>query len=115
MTSGVFSLYGASCEITAPGMAKPVSTKPEELAEVKLDAVAYPNPFADQFSVNITSASDEHVSIKVYDLTGRLLESRTLGASELKTVKFGETYPAGVYNIIVAINDQVQTLRIIKR
>ncbi len=39
-----------------------------------------PNPFNEQIAVIINSAIDEELNIKVYDLTGKLIE-------EIRTVK----------------------------
>jgi hypothetical protein len=39
-----------------------------------------PNPFNEQIAVTINSAIDEECNIKVYDLTGKLIE-------EIRTIK----------------------------
>jgi hypothetical protein len=107
MTSGVYSLYGDGCEITAPASAREKQTP--------FNAVAYPNPFADGFAINVTTTTDELVGVKVYDMTGRLLESRNHDLGQMETLQIGQRYPSGVYNVIVTQGTEVKTLRVIKR
>ncbi|HLA54583.1 MAG TPA: T9SS type A sorting domain-containing protein, partial [Flavobacterium sp.] len=76
---------------------------------------AYPNPFADNVSIDIRTASAEKVNVKVYDMTGRLLEVLDTDVSEVNTLQIGDRYPSGVYNVIVSQGDEVKTLRVIKR
>jgi hypothetical protein len=53
--------------------------------------------------------------VKVYDMTGRMLEHKEVPVTEMQTLQVGERYPAGVYNVIVTQGDQAKTLRVIKR
>ncbi|RYZ52285.1 MAG: T9SS type A sorting domain-containing protein, partial [Sphingobacteriales bacterium] len=102
--------YGKTCTVIAPGLSRPSTP-----VAVGFKAVAYPNPFADNFSLNVTTASDDNISVKVYDMTGRLLETRIVNADEIKSLELGDSYPAGVYNVIVGQSTEVKTLRVIKR
>jgi len=76
---------------------------------------AYPNPFADNVSIDVKTASAEKVNVKVYDMTGRLLEVLDTDVSEVNTLQIGDRYPSGVYNVVVSQGDEVKTLRMIKR
>jgi hypothetical protein len=76
------------------------------------DAVAYPNPFDNAFEVKVTSPSEKTVEVKVYDMTGRLIEARQGKEGD---ISLGENYPSGVYNVVVSQDGQVKTLRVIKR
>jgi hypothetical protein len=109
MTSGVMSTWGEGCEITAPASLREMEAKPG------FTAVVYPNPFAETFGINIVTASEEDITVKVYDMTGRLLESRNESLLDMQTMQVGERYPSGVYNIIVSQGVDVKTLRVIKR
>jgi hypothetical protein len=51
----------------------------------------------------------------MYDMTGRLLETREVAPSEVKALQLGDRYPSGVYNVIVTQGENVKTLRVIKR
>jgi hypothetical protein len=116
MTNGVYSPYGSSCTITAPG----ATTRAVDVAEAPakatpMVAVAYPNPFVSTFSINVNTNATGKVAVKVYDMTGRLLESNTFDAADMDALQMGERYPSGVYNVIVMQGGSVETLRVIKR
>lgn len=114
MTKGVFSDFGEPCEITSPGAAS--ARFEEQLVEkTEFGAIAYPNPFADSFSIEVTTSMTETINVKMYDMTGRLLESADIAPSEASAIKLGEKYPSGVYNVIVSQGEVVKTLRVIKR
>ena len=79
-------------------------------------AVAYPNPFAQNFRLDLTTSSDETVEVKVYDMVGRLVESGKLSTlSEVAAQEIGNNYSSGVYNVIVTQGANAKTLRVIKR
>src|SRR5690606_17118185 len=99
--------YGKTCTIKVPGSVR--------MKAVEFNAVAYPNPYSEGFNIDITTSNSDQVSVKVFDMAGRLLEDRTATVSQTETVTLGERYPAGVYNVIVTQNDDVKTLRVIKR
>ena len=83
--------------------------------QVAFAAVGYPNPFNSEFNLDVRTASESQISIKVYDITGRLLEMKNMEVSELAAGGIGANYPSGVYNIIVSQGQDVVTLRMIKR
>jgi hypothetical protein len=78
-------------------------------------AVAYPNPFANNFMINVTTSTKENINIKVYDMVGRLIEQRNVNTNELETTTIGDRYPSGVYNVVVTQGEDVKTLRVVKR
>jgi hypothetical protein len=113
MTKGHFSGYGDACEITSPGAAARFEVAPK--TENAFAAIAYPNPFADNFSIDVTTSLTETITVNMYDMTGRLLETREVAPSEVKALELGDRYPSGVYNVIVTQGENVKTLRVIKR
>ena len=78
-------------------------------------AIAYPNPFATNFAINLRSINTAEVRLAIYDMTGRLLETRTIKADVLSNQAIGERYPAGVYNVIVSQGENTQTIRVVKQ
>jgi hypothetical protein len=90
-------------------------TTKTELAENPFAVVAYPNPYSDIFKLDFTSSSEDKVSILVYDMIGKLLEKREVQSSEMNTEEIGNSYPSGVYNVIVTQGENVKTLRVIRR
>ena len=111
MTSGQWSPLSDACLITAPSAAR----QDVKTNAVPFNAVAYPNPFADTFQIELTTSAEANVDVKVYDMTGRMLEQKSVSASEMQTLQVGERYPAGVYNVVVTQGEQAKTLRVIKR
>jgi len=103
--------YGKTCSIVTPPSEKIDSAGIKNVFSV----VAYPNPFADNFNIDVTTANTVKVNMKVYDMTGRLLEVKDVEVSEMKTLQTGANYPSGVYNVIVSQGEEVKTLRVIKR
>ncbi len=103
-TSDAAGPYGKTCSLTVPGGVRLVSKT--------IDATAYPNPFASEFSIELQGSESAHTAVKIYDMTGRLLESSIFDTSE---IKLGQSYPAGVYNVIVTQGDFAKTLRVVKR
>jgi len=117
MTTGYYSLPGEGCQITAPAaVARIGNTETDnDTEEIAFEAKAYPNPFSGSFSLKVTTASESDFSIKVYDMTGRLIEDRKAAPSDVQTLTLGESYPAGVYNVIILQGESVETLRVIRR
>ena len=116
--NGVFGPFGKICGLTTPVTitTRDVVDGTNELSEVKgFKVVAYPNPFAENFKLNLSSSSDEKVQIRVYDMLGKLIEDKQVAATEIASVEVGVNYPSGVYNVVVSQASDTQTLRVIKR
>ena len=77
--------------------------------------VVYPNPSSENFNFNLSTSSEEKVSVVVYDMTGKLVDSREVAPTEVSELQLGDRYPSGVYNMIVTQGDNTKTLRVIKR
>ena len=113
---------GKDCNILVPGGSggRPIdpitrTTVGSDNAMGEFKAVAYPNPFATNFAINLRSNSTSEVSLAIYDMTGRLLETRTVKADGLSNQSIGDRYPAGVYSVIVTQEKQTQTIRVVKQ
>ncbi len=117
----IYGFYypGKDCNILVPGGAPIV---PFTRADVdsnnsmgEFKAVAYPNPYGESFALNLISNSTSPVSIAIYDMAGRLLETREFKFEKLASQKLGERYPSGVYSIIVNQDEETQTIRVVKK
>ncbi|MEO7173818.1 T9SS type A sorting domain-containing protein, partial [Flavobacterium sp.] len=80
-----------------------------------LSVVAYPNPFAANFKIDVKTSSNEDLHVKVYDALGRLLQSSNVKVTNVETFEIGDNYPTGVYNVIVTQGTEVKAQRVIKR
>ncbi len=74
-----------------------------------------PNPFRDQFTVNIAKIKDTNVRILVYDVLGNQLYSSNEKSQTgyHKTLDLGK-YSAGIYLMKVEYNNEIQTIRLVK-
>ena len=119
-TNDTWGAYGATCNVTTPG--EPVIARPTEATEtatentvVEFKVKASPNPYSDNFKLELTSSNTTDVQVSVYDMMGKLVENKTIQASDLETQELGRDYATGVYNVIVNQGNDVKTLRLIKR
>jgi hypothetical protein len=111
MTSGTWSPFGDACEIVSPAAA----ARSEEVSAIDMQVLAYPNPFSSEFKLNVTTSTEGAVALKVYDMLGKLIETRSINTIDYISEDLGSAYPAGVYNVIVTQGEQTKTLRLIKR
>ncbi|QBZ97863.1 InlB B-repeat-containing protein [Flavobacterium sangjuense] len=107
-----FPYAGKDCDISVPA---PPTPSGKIVVATVFQASAYPNPFANNFMLDVKTSSDSVVNLKVYDMVGRLIEQREARVSDLETTTIGDRYPSGVYNVVVSQEDNVQTLRVVKR
>ncbi len=115
LSAGNWSPFSDACEITAPaGSGKGVAEN-DNAEAVAFRVTAYPNPFTSDFNIGMTTPNTQNVSVKVYDMLGKLVESKSVDAAEINNEKIGAQFPAGVYNVVVSQDGTVQTLRVIKR
>jgi hypothetical protein len=76
------------------------------------NVTAYPNPSSDVFNIDVQSSDKGATGIQVYDMAGRLIESRQ---AKSNSVEVGKNYASGIYNVKVNKGAQVKTLRVIKK
>ncbi len=110
---GTWGPYGKICTLTTPGTGRAIVST--QKMETLFDATAYPNPFAENFKLDIKTSSEEALQVKVYDMLGKLIDNRILDATQVEGFEVGSAYPTGVYNVIVSQGENVKTLRVIKR
>jgi Secretion system C-terminal sorting domain len=107
----IFGPYGSVCTITTPAVFRSLDiNSPNDFA-----VFAYPNPFEDNVKFEIKTILQSPIQIKVYDMLGKLIEDKTVSVSEIANYEVGEKYPSGVYNVIVAQGEYLESVRVIKR
>jgi hypothetical protein len=109
-----FGPYDKTCTLIIPGIARSIETSTANDA-ITFDAQVYPNPFAENFYFKVNSASTEDYTIQVYDMLGKLVETRTVAADSVESTEVGSNFPAGVYNVILTQGANIKTLRVVKR
>ena len=98
-TSAVKSLSVKRVACTSTKLAKDSSTD-------DFNVIAYPNPSSSDFTIETTSKGA--MSVKVYDLQGRLVE-------KANTDKVGSNLAKGIYNVIVSQGANTKSVRVIKK
>jgi hypothetical protein len=81
----------------------------------QMKVVLYPNPTDNNFNLELTTESDNKITVAVYDLIGRSIDTKEFDPRDSLEIKFGAKYPSGVYNVVVTQGTDVKTLRVIKR
>jgi hypothetical protein len=114
MINGLWQPYGDSCSVTTFRVA-PNFVKSMNVDTTNFNVVTYPNPFTENFNLNLTSSSEEKVTVMVYDMTGKLLERKEVVPSDLTELQIGTNFASGVYNVIVSQGENIKSLRVIKK
>ena len=117
--NGAFVAANSATEIGSPGVFKIDTTtlsivSPSELVS-PFKVIAYPVPSTSTFQLDLTSVSNDPIELKVYDMSGKLVEVLKFDAAELKNQNIGSNYSTGIYNIIINQGENTKTLRVIKK
>jgi hypothetical protein len=87
--------------------------EPQVQSETSFNVTIRPNPFVKETNIIITSAVG--VSVKIYDVTGKLMHKEIVQDAEMQTVSVGSDFPSGVYTAIIFTEVNTKIFRIIKR
>jgi hypothetical protein len=79
----------------------------------RLKVSSIPNPTHQYFSISTQSGSQEPLLIRIFDVTGKLVEERT-GIAINSSLEIGKNYRAGSYLLEVIQGKEKSTLRLIK-
>jgi hypothetical protein len=118
--NGAFVAANSSNEIGSPGTFTTLNTQnlstdtPSGIVN-SFKVIAYPVPYYSTFQLDLTTVSDDKVQIKVYDMNGKLVETRQFDTINIKDQTVGSNYQSGIYNIIVTQGENVKTLRVVKK
>jgi subtilisin family serine protease len=100
---------------TSPTCSPTIVKQPFEKAEqvsLGFDALLYPNPSNSQFSLQVKSAKNETVQVRVIDVTGKVVH-QVLSAST-QPIRFGGGLSTGMYIVEVRQGKEVKTLKAVK-
>jgi hypothetical protein len=110
-----FGPYSKACTIKTPMQARAIASDVQLEVVNVFEALAYPNPFAENFKLDVKTNSEASIQVRVYDMIGKLVEDKMIIASNIQNFELGNQYPSGVYNVIVSQESNTKTLRVIKR
>jgi hypothetical protein len=114
MINDAWQPYGESCSVTT-FRDVPTFVKSMKVDTTTFNVVTYPNPFTENFNINLTSLSEEKVTVMVYDMTGKLLERKEVAPIELTELQIGNNFASGIYNVIVSQGTNTKFIRVIKK
>lgn len=109
-----FGPYSTTCTLTTPALLRTISDNLPINNDI-FKVIAYPNPFASNFLLDITSSNDTEIKVKVYNMLGSLIEEYEADKDKMSRLEIGANYASGVYNIIVSQNLDVRSIRVIKK
>ncbi len=109
LVGGFYGNYGASCTVTTP--LAPIARLKAKTFEV----AAFPNPFDTAFNLSLETPNKEEVTIAVYDMIGKLVETHQVNPTEIANLQIGSNFAAGIYNVIVSQANEMQVLRLIRK
>jgi hypothetical protein len=112
---GTYLPYGEACSVNSPTSAGDTSKQNDGSFQVEWKAVAYPNPFANDFTLSVTTSQTEAVQVQVYDMLGKLMMATSLEVDVQSELQLGSELASGVYNVIVTQGENIRSLRVIKR
>jgi len=101
---------GAPCTITTSSVIPRLAASNDG----EFDAKAFPNPYTNNFKLDLKIWNDLSIEVKVYDMLGRQIETRTIEAENVSSEEIGEGYKSGVYNIVLKQGENVKILRVLK-
>jgi hypothetical protein len=114
-------LPDAACTFTVTvvcgSVTSPVTTavsQPQQIIPTNFSVTARPNPSASYFTLNIKSANQHTVSLRITDVLGRVIEARSDLAAN-SSLDLGHQYLPGVYFVQVVQDKSIITLKLIKR
>lgn len=77
--------------------------------------VAYSNPFSDAFTIQLNTNSSDLITIVIYDMLGKQIENYKVSLVQISNLQYGTAFKSGVYNVIVTQENEVKTLRLLKK
>jgi hypothetical protein len=91
---------------------QPVYSSVVEVTLQDLTAYIYPNPFNTSFKVILNGEGDEVVTLKVKDIQGQELETRSI--SNNSTVEIGNGFSTGIYFVELIDEATVKVYKVMK-
>lgn len=85
----------------------------KEIPSASLEVKVMPNPSVDNFSIYLKSADMSTVSVRVTDISGRLVELRDKVVAT-GVLQLGQTWKTGIYMVEIVQGNQRKVLRLVK-
>jgi hypothetical protein len=82
-------------------------------ANTALTISAYPNPYTGQFHLKMMNGTTDNISLRIYNITGQLIEEKT-NLFYGTDIVLGGNYAPGVYILQAKQGEESQLLRVVK-
>lgn len=113
---GVYKTQTGTTGTVNQGVQQPieiVTLSGEEYANIRLEAIVFPNPTTSNLTLKISDSNLENLDYQFFDIQGKLLVNGTISSEE--TVFDMEKYPTATYILKVNANSKgLKTFKIIK-
>ena len=63
--------------------------------------------------MNVETSNSHMLTVKVYDLLGKLLDNKTSNIMNIETIQIGENYPNRIYSITVSQLENVKFFKMV--
>ena len=113
-----YGAQGAAClvQLNDPNARDLWDKNDDSVSEVVTNVMsAYPNPFTTTFSITPIEGETATLFYQVYDVTGKMIESRSVETNEITNHTIGDEYPTGMYLVIVRQGATTQSFKMIKQ
>ncbi len=86
---------------------------PMDINKLEMELIAYPNPASQVFNFKVETMSEEKITFRVYDITGRIVyENKEGNPNEVYNI--GEMLSPGTYMLEAVQADEHKVLRVVK-
>jgi hypothetical protein len=79
------------------------------------DVTLFPNPFDNEFNINLTSLSLDPIEFEVYDLLGRTIDKQKIKPIEINSKKIGTNYLPGFYTLFFKQGKKNKSIKVLKK
>jgi hypothetical protein len=100
-----------SCNDVNPSVTIRETVTKNLIAEFSVSVLSNPSP--NYFELRLTGKAGNKIQLKVYDLQGRLVETKASIQSN-QTLRLGTLYTPGIYLVQIMQGTQIQTIRLVK-
>ena len=74
----------------------------------------FPNPFQNNFSIKLKEMYTDKITIKVSDISGKIIEIKIVDADDLVDLTFGSNYKAGMYHVSIQNGNNTSLFKVVK-
>jgi len=112
-TNSIVVINNANSSLTSAGKSEKTEMETKVEVSSELALIAYPNPSAVNFNINIkANSSKEKIVMQVVDMYGRVIETRNVIANS--NIRFGDRYRPGTYFVRIMQGKEHKEIKLVK-